>query len=697
MIVGTAGHIDHGKTTLVAALTGVNTDRLPEEKQRGISIELGYAYLDVPGLPPGLPAPQGAPGQSDATGTPGRPVQRIGFIDVPGHERLVHTMLAGATGIDLALLLVAAHDGVMPQTREHLAVLSLLGLTRGAVVITQCDRVDAARVAAARSQTVALVGHSALDGAPVFEVSAVDGQGIAALKAWLFEQARAMAAPATPAIPKSGSPARGFRLAIDRAFTLNGVGTVVTGTVHAGQVAVGDALIVTPAAQALHTRVRSLHAQNRPVQVALAGQRCAVALVGVAKEAVARGQWLVAPALASATRRIDAHLTVWHAEAQPLRTGTRVHVHLGAATTLGTVAVLDACHQIAPGQSAPVQLVLDHTISAWRGDRVVLRDAAASRTVAGGPVLDPAGPARGRQTPARLGLLQAWAVPDLPTRLAQLLDASPMGLDLQCWARAEGLDVPRRGQAEGQNRGPGSGLGPSSIHWPTLPAHTLIASVAGLPAWALSAQAADTARAATIAALGQRHRQAPSAVGALAAHLHRLALPRLPVPLWQALLADLLARGQIAQHGPFLHLPGRGVNLSATEHRIAQKLARLLDASGLDGVKVPALARDSLEPEVLVRTTLLRLAQEGAVHALAPDLFYTTATLRQLAAVARQVSAAQGGDITAALFRDASTLGRRRVIQVLEYFDRIGLLRRVGDAHRLHRQVDLFGGTVAPP
>ena len=276
MIVGTAGHIDHGKTTLVKALTGVDTDRLPEEKQRGVSIELGYAFLDIP------------------TG------ERIGFIDVPGHERLVHTMLAGATGIDFALLLVAADDGVMPQTLEHLSVLALLGLARAAVVITKCDRADAARIQAVAAEVSALLVSTPFANAPVLQVSAHTGQGIAGLKPLLLDEA----------IHGTGHPRidERFRLAVDRAFTLDGVGTVVTGTVHAGRVSVGDTLHLMPGDR--HVRVRSIHAQNRATDHACAGERCALALVGVDKHQIERGQWFVADGLVVSTTRIDAQLTL---------------------------------------------------------------------------------------------------------------------------------------------------------------------------------------------------------------------------------------------------------------------------------------------------------------------------------------------------------------------------------------------------
>jgi selenocysteine-specific elongation factor len=328
MIVGTAGHIDHGKTTLVRALTGVDTDRLPEEKQRGISIELGYAFMEA------------GPG-----------VERIGFIDVPGHERLVHTMLAGATGIDFALLLVAADDGPMPQTREHLAVLSLLGLQRGAVVITKADRVDAERLLAVQAEAQALLIGSTLQDCPVLTVAAPSGLGVEALRSLLREAAAEHAAGAAIAAQQNSGPA--FRLAIDRAFTLDGVGTVVTGTTHAGQVAAGDELrLVPPGAQDEAVRVRSLHAQNRAVTQAGAGQRCAVALAGVAKERVQRGQWLVAPAAALATQRIDVQLHLWQAETRVLRSGTPVQPHAGrrrGAGPAGTRALPP--HAAAPGRA----------------------------------------------------------------------------------------------------------------------------------------------------------------------------------------------------------------------------------------------------------------------------------------------------------------------------------------------------------
>lgn len=647
MIVGTAGHIDHGKTTLVRALTGVDTDRLPEEKARGISIELGYAFLD------------------DPAGGP-----RIGFIDVPGHERLVHTMLAGATGIDFALLLVAADDGPMPQTREHLAVLSLLGLQRGAVALTKVDRVDASRRAAAQAEVQALLQGSALEGAPVLAVSGTSGEGVGRLRTLLLDAARSLP-------PRGGDPAAGpaFRLAVDRAFTLGGLGTVVTGTVHAGRVQAGDELQCVPGGG--RSRVRSVHAQNRPVQQAEAGQRSALNLPGLAKDDLRRGQWLVAPAVALQTTRIDLRLSLWQGEPRALRSGTPVHVHLGAADMLGSVVLLDAAgEQLAPGGSALAQLVLQQPLAAWWGDRVVLRDASASRTLAGGTVLDPFAPARYRRTPQRLAELDALHAPTLTQRAAALLERAPLGLDLHRLALAAGAD-------------------PAAFA-PPLPPGTLQLRQADSH-MALGAPQAAAAALQVLQVLAAFHERAPDDAGPDAARLRRLALPRLPEPLWRALLDQLLAQGRLARSGAFVHLPEQGVRLSATEQRLAQKVQPVLAQARFDGDWVRDLARDAQESEALMRTTLARLAQRGELHQVVKDLYYADDTIARLARLARGVAAQQGGAVTAAAFRDATGLGRKRAIQILEYFDRIGLLRRVGDEHRLRSDCSLYGDAVPPP
>ncbi len=677
MIVGTAGHIDHGKSTLVRALTGVDTDRLPEEKKRGISIELGYAFLDVP-----------------------ESGERIGFVDVPGHERLVHTMLAGASGIDFALLLVAADDGVMPQTREHLAVLSLLGKERGAVVLTKVDRVDAAQLDAVELEVRQLLQGSTLAQALIVRVSAQTGEGVDALRELLWQEARLRAAGAG-AVAGSGAaadvhallvaenaspgqcdapdsksaastenrsqPAKAFRLAVDRSFTLGGTGTVVTGTIHHGSVRVADTLSLVPSMK--QVRVRSLHAQNQPVQQAQAGQRCAVALAGIDKDAVHRGDWLVDSAVALATDRFDVTLTLWKDEEKPLRSGARVQVHLGAASVPGTVALLDA-EQLPPGGAAKAQIITRTPLGAWHGDRVVLRDASATRTMAGGQVLDPRAPVRYRRTPQRLALLAALQQPSVTARLSEYSEINPNGMDLRNFSRSQGiLQAPTRPEDALERRD-------GDAHW-ILAATPLKAVLAHL---------------ATV--LASYHEQNPDELGPVNSRLRRLAQPRMPEALWQAVLEHAEQQGLLQLKGPFVHLPEHGVRLSATEERVAQKALPHLLQSGAEGAWARDLAKLTAEPEPLLRATLARLACRGELHQVVKDLYYAGEIMRDLAHTVRRLAEAQDGQLQAADFRDATGLGRKRAIQILEYFDRIGLLRRVGDVHKLRTDCSLFQETA---
>lgn len=637
MIVGTFGHIDHGKSTLVAALTGMDADRLPEEKKRGISIELGYAWLEVPG------------GEG----------RRIGFVDAPGHERLVHTMLAGASGIDFALLLVAADDGPMPQSFEHLAALSLLGLERGAALVTKCDLVDAARVAEVQAQMAALLQGTSLEGSPVLPVSARTGEGVDALREMLFNAAADRSA--------RGGDGRAFRLAADRVFTLDGVGVVVAGTVHAGCVRAGDELALVPSPRSLRVRVRGLQVHDRHVEEAIAGQRCALALAGVSRDSVKRGQWLVDTSVPLETDRVDVQLKVWRDEAKALRSGTLVHVHLGSARVVGSVVMLDR-DELLPGATGRAQLVLRAPFAAWRGDRVVLRDGAASRTIAGGCVLDPHAPVRHRRTPHRLSELDACALETPDARLAALLAVAFNGLDLERWARAEGLTLPLR---------------------PPLPIDSLHVRGTGFD-YALGAAHAVAARDAVLSALAEYHRHEPNEFGPDVSRLRRLSAPRMPAPLWSALITRLAHDGSVKVHGPYVHLPQHGVQLSASEERMVQKTAPLFQHAGFQGVWVRDLAHETGEPESLMRTTLARLARRGDLHQVVKDLYYSAATMMSLAQIVRTLSNEESGAVSAARFRDATGLGRKRAIQILEYFDRVGLLRRVGEVHKLRTDTSLF-------
>ncbi|MCA8243060.1 selenocysteine-specific translation elongation factor [Burkholderia sp. AU32262] len=630
MIVGTAGHIDHGKTTLVCALTGVDTDRLKEEKARGISIELGYAY------------------------TPLDNGDVLGLIDVPGHEKLIHTMAAGACGIDFALIVIAADDGVMPQTREHLAILQLLGVTHGAVALTKCDRVDAARVVEVRDEIAAWLHDSTLAGVPIFETRATvaDDPGVAALKQHLADAAIAWRARRDDGL---------FRLAVDRVFTLAGQGTVVTGTAFAGRVATGDTLAIVRTGGA--ARVRSIHAQNRPVEAGRAGERCALNLAGVDKADVERGDTVADARLVSTSPRLDVELTLLADAGLTLTHWAPLHVHLGTLHRVAHVALLDG-DTLAAGQRMRVQLVFDEPVFALPGDRFIVRNPQATRTVGGGRVLDPFGPARKRRTPARRAWLDALAAWLDEGRLDALLAQAPLGIARAMLTHLTGfapnaLALPDDALAIGQrDAASNEGAVISHAHWR-----------------ALQTRAVDTLRV--------YHERMPDEQGLDAARLRRMAAPLAGDVLWRALVDALVAGGEVARSGPWLHLPSHSVSLEPREEALARQLLPLIHAGRFDPPWVRDLARDTGAAEDAVRTLLRKLARRGDVHQVVRDLFYHADVARELAALVAHLAPSRGGGLDAATFRDATGLGRKRAIQILEFFDRVGYTRFHRDLHYL--------------
>ena len=737
MMIGTAGHIDHGKTSLVRALTGTDTDRLPEEKKRGMSIELGYAFLapsddgekagegrtaPAAAMKPAehVPGTEGAASPSAMASIQTAPREPIAFIDVPGHEKLLHTMISGATGIDFALLLVAADDGVMPQTREHLAVLSLLGIDRGVVAITKIDRVDEARVQEVAQQVTALLADTPLAHAPIIPVSATRGDGVVELRQLLRAEAarldaahgadggadshgsdspvRAAAAtePAetttdtnvdTTADTNAALPAQaGFRLAIDRVFSLDGVGTVATGTVHAGRVQVGDVLQQLPDGPK-ELRVRSLHAQNRSTDTAHAGQRCAINLAGVERDQLQRGHWLAQPGIASVSDRLDVELHLWHAEPRAIRSGTRVHVHLGTTASPAAVAVLDA-DTLAPGGTGLAQLVLPQPLAAWHGDRLILRDAAGQRIIGGGRVLDSRAPVRYRRTPQRLQLLQALQRPALRDRLAGLLEACEHGVDLRQWQQVFGLVSVSAFDASLQ----------------TLPHRRLAGDfIIGEPAW-------QHLRRTVLDTLATYHQNATDEIGPDAARLRRLARLRMDDAHWRVLVDAVVMDGSVDQCGAFVHLPEHGSQLAARDETLLQRLTPHLMEAGAQGAWVRDLAEHIGEPAANLRPAMARLARSGHLYQVVKDLYLDAATAARLAALVRQLALENKEPVesdlaevqqasnplpilTVARFRDASGLGRKRAVQMLEFFDRIGLCRRVGDTHVLRLESEVFKGS----
>lgn len=639
MIVGTAGHIDHGKTSLVKALTGTDADRLAEEKARGITIDLGFAYADL--------------GSGAITG----------FVDVPGHERLIHTMLAGAGGIDLALLVVACDDGAMPQTREHIAILDLLGLTHAIVALTKADLADPARRAAVGAEVRLALAGTGLADAPMLPVSTLTGEGVEALRS-----AMTLAEQATIARHGDGP----FRMAVDRSFTLPGQGTIVTGTVLTGRADVGDMVTVSPTG--LGARIRAIHAQSRPANHGMAGQRCALNLAGetVFKDAIRRGDVVLSSALHAPTDRIDAELDVLAAEAKAIGTWFPARLHTGA-TEVGA-RIVPLADPIAPGSRGPVQIVLDRTIAAAIGDRFILRDVSARRTVGGGRFLDLRPPARKRRTPQRLALMKAGRPEDPALALSGLLSVAPV--DLGVFARDRSLS-------------------PDSLQHAIRGADAVI--VGDL---AMSPQMMTDLQGQMNGTLSRFHDDNPDLPG-LGREQMRLSLsPRLPKPAFLAFLHMQAQTGQIALQGAFLRLEGHEVRLSPADEALWDRIVPHLHG---DLTFRPPRVRDFVAlldvPETEMRRVLKLTQKLGRTDQIARDHFFAREVTARMVAILREVAAlSPDGWFGAAVFRDQVRNGRKVAIEILDFMDSCGVTLRRGDLRRINpHKVDLFSqGAIAP-
>lgn len=621
MIVGTAGHIDHGKTALVKALTGVDADRLPEERARGISIDLGFAYL---------PRPDGSV---------------MGFVDVPGHERFMKAMLAGATGMDFVLLVVAADDGVMPQTREHLAVAELLGLTRGAVALTKCDLVDAQRLAQVEHEVRQLLASGPLAGAPIIRTSATTGEGVEAVLAHLDAASNELPPPSRGSVT---------RFAVDRSFSLQGIGTVVTGILWSGEIAPGDMVTVSPAG--LPARVRALHVQNHPAERARAGDRCGVNLGRTEASAVKRGDFLLEPSLHAPAERIDASLRLLASEPRPLRHWTAVRVHHGAAEVPARIALLRE-EPLAPGEEGLVQLVLDHPIAAAVGDRFVVRSADASRTMGGGRLIDLRAPHRRRKRPQRLQQLAAMALPDHAASLAAQLECWPWVVERQGFVRDRAIRPTDAG--------------------PVLQAVPHVAAGGFL-------FGAETWERLVDSALGEArrfHERFPQLLGPSVRRLTDALDPRLPTVPAQAALDRMVELGVLAREAGIYRLPDHRLGLDRDDDATWRAVVPLLGGEArFRPPRVDQLAASLHQREFDCRRVLKAMSKQGAVVEIAPDHFFLRTALGEIARIVDELAReSEDGRFGAAQLRDRLNNGRKVSIQLLEWFDRQGLTLRRED------------------
>lgn len=607
-----------------------------------MTIDLGFAYASLPSG------------------------ETVGFIDVPGHERFLQNMLAGVLTVGKVLLIVAADDGPMPQTLEHLAILRLTGMTDLTAVITKIDRIDGARLAAVRQELVALLAGNGYLDAPILAVSAITGQGVPELRTWLDQSAR-------PYHKAQEGADSGFRLSIDRSFALTGVGLVVTGTVATGSARVGDSLMLSP--PRLAARVRSIHVQDRPSDVARAGDRCALAITGarIEKQKLRRGDWLIDPRLHAPTSRLDARISV--AEGRKLRHGIRIHAHVGAAAIPGRVRVLEG-GDLETGQAGFVHLLLDRPVAALHGDRIVLRDDGTGRIVAGGFVLDPFPSDRRRRHGERLRALAAQIETD-PAIVLQDLLAVEGWVDLQRLALSRNLDP--SGLAALATDLPGSLIGREN--------HRVLVAPA----------LAAMTRASLIEKLQEWHAAHPDYAGpGKAALLARM--PReTPTEIAEAALHSLLAAGDIVQQDAALRLPGHRPKLPEGDETLWQRIETLLGEARLRPPRVRELMETLDLPLDATEALLERLTRFGRLLRIAPNRYFLPRTIAEISLIAASLANASDEDgFTAAEFNRTTGMGRNLAIEVLEFLDKEGVTRRTGDLRHVTQTAEEVFGDTSP-
>jgi selenocysteine-specific elongation factor len=641
IVIGTAGHIDHGKTALTRALTGIDTDRLKEEKARGITIELGFAWLDLGDL-------------------------RCAVVDVPGHERFVRTMVAGATGIDLVILVIAADEGVMPQTREHLDICRLLRVPRGLVALTKADLVAPDWLELVRDDVRATLRGTFLDGAPVVPCSAVTGLGLDELKAGLRVLANQV-----PGRDEDGLA----RLPIDRVFTMHGFGTVVTGTLAAGRLAVDDEVEALPGGA--RGKVRGLQVHGAATPVARAGQRTAVNLGGVPREAIARGEILAHAGTLRPTRLIEAEVELLTAARASLGRRTRLLLHAGTAQVPCLVVLLEG-EEVPPGGAAFVQLHLGEGVALLPGDRFILRGFTPQQhygtTVGGGRVLRVHATRVRRRDAAATARLRQLASAELPARVALTIEAAGLAGLTRAELQQRLGDPPRAVDAAVQQ---------------LLGSRTLIRFDAERGAVAHERAVAELA-ATALAAVQAFHQAQPRQPGIGREELRTKLPPHAPARLVHAVVESLRARGALTAERDLVRLPGHVADTPAAGGpSLRQRITAVYARARLQPPRhpeVPALLQESgpPPPAAEVREALELLAREGTLVRVSSELFFDRAAVDDLRA---RLGAylAEHGTITAQAFKELCGASRKYSIPLAEHFDAEKLTLRVGEIRRLRK------------
>lgn len=646
VILGTAGHIDHGKSTLIRALTGIDPDRLKEEKERGMTLDLGFAHLFL----------------AQGTGEESHPQMAqevvLGIVDVPGHERFLKNMLAGATGVDLALLVIDSEEGVMPQTREHTAILQLLGVAHAVVALTKIDRVEPEWLDLVEEQVREFLQGTLWQEVPIVRVSAVTGEGLEQLKQALYRVACQV----------EGKPSdRPFRLPIDRVFVRPGFGTVVTGTLVAGTVQVGERLQLLP--QGLTARVRGLQTYGRAVERAVAGERVAINLVGIEKTQLERGDVLAAPDTYAVTQRFHAHLTLL---ASPITHGERpesllvnhqmrVRIHLGTAEAFGRLFLLED-RPLRPGESGFVQIRLETPLVCVEGDRFILRRYSPLTTLGGGVILEAIASKSRRNDPILLQALRERLEGAPEARLEALLKSYPEGISEKEWL-ARHPEIERTTLQALVSRGVLVVLG-EATRWFFHSAHLS----------ALKTRLLDT--------LGEYHRENPLRSGTPPETLRSLL--KWDKNLFDLLLNHLVEEGKLVRftlcttREVRLRLPDFSISLNPRQASLLERIERLYREAGLQ-VPSPIEASRAVgaPPSAILAMLQVGIELERFVQ-VAENLFYPVETIQEMQAMVSDYLR-QHGSLTAARFRDLTHSSRKYAVPLLEYFDSIGFTRRVGD------------------
>jgi len=628
-IIGTAGHIDHGKTSLIKALTGQDTDRLKEEKERGISIDLGFAHFDLP----------------DGTSA--------GVVDVPGHERFIKNMLAGAHGIDLVLFTVAADDGVMPQTEEHLDIVHLLGVKMAIFAITKADLVPPARIAEVEEEIDILILGTTLEDSPKISVSSVTGQGIAELKDRIAQVLRSHA---------KAAPSGYFRLPVDRAFVLQGHGVVVTGTALSGEIKVGEQVRCLPGDHLF--RVRSLQVHGKSVDSAGWGQRVAMNLTGPERADIARGHVICHEKISLVTDRFDAHLEVRPAATKGIKNHQRVRVHLGTAERLGKIVILSAGEKIEPKQSAYCQITISEPLPALRNDHFIVRDETAQKTLAGGFVINPWAKRHKRAERELASRLEALHRGDL-TRLTETFLDESESFALPIEAIHQFLNVREetiRDAIEAMKNlrvlsGEGEKVYTTEKKWNRL-------------------------REQMLGTLKEFHAGHPLVPGMDMEELRGKLLYQLSAKIFRVVVEMLLGEKAIAKEESFLRLATHRVQLGGQEKTLMEKIKKILGEQPLAPPDLKDIEKQAGVPRNRLNEVIRLLEREGSVVRVTTDMYFLASSIDQLRQTLKKYLN-EKSEMTAASFRDLIGSSRKYTIPLLEYFDRDGLTIRIGDIRRL--------------